>query len=415
MHLWKNLLRLCRAKLSVLVLALCLVFAASSTFAQKNEVNSANQESNGSPGVFLRMGVGARALGMGGAFTGLANDASAIYWNPAGLDRIRTLQFEFMNVDLPFDRTFNFVSSALPIKRFLTVGASWVGLRINDIEGRSSNSATPEYFFGNSQNAFFVSLGRSVGNRISVGGNVKFIRNSLDSDVATGLGFDAGLLMQLTNRVSLGALLQDIGTDYRWDSGLTEGVPMTMRLGLAFQIHEGVLLAADVNRIAGLKPTLHLGTEIRPVDMFPIRFGYNDNQITGGAGVALPISNNTLELNYGYSQDQILNSEVHRVSVVFSFATGTRSRSGLRESVATRSRSSGSRQSNGSARQEKLVQVTATVLNVRSGPGTQFLKIAQIRRDQRFELLETKGIWRRLRLDSGRTGWVHGKYVRLLR
>ena len=44
-------------------------------------------------GEFLKLGVGARALGMGGAFAGLADDASAAYWNPAGLAYLKTNQF----------------------------------------------------------------------------------------------------------------------------------------------------------------------------------------------------------------------------------------------------------------------------------------------------------------------------------
>jgi len=77
------------------------------------------QQATGAAGLFLRMGVGARALGMGGAFTAIADDPSAAYWNPSGLAQIHNFQFEFMNVNLPFDRTFNYFSATLPLKRFM--------------------------------------------------------------------------------------------------------------------------------------------------------------------------------------------------------------------------------------------------------------------------------------------------------
>lgn len=377
--------------------------------AQATRLDAANQESNGAPGVFLRMGVGTRAFGMGSAFTGLANDASAGYWNPAGLDYLSRSQFEFMNVQLPFDRTYNFVSGAVPINNVLTLGASWVGLRISGIEGRSSNSATPEYYFGNSQNAFLFSASKSLGAHLAFGGSLKIIRNTLDQDAATGLGFDAGVMLRLPHGISLGALIQDIGTDYRWQSGFTEGVPMTLRLGTALEIYDGVLIAADVSRVSGLSPTLHLGAELRPAAVLPLRVGYSDNQLTGGLGFALPISNHTLELNYGYTSDRILNADVHRVSLVF--ALGTKSRPRHEHPASYHSPKRKSRKASVRNESSNLVRVLARTLNVRSGPGTGYRKISQVKRGQRFELLDKRGVWRKIRLRNGRTGWVHGRYL----
>lgn len=378
-------------------------------------LNNANQNSNGSPGVFLRMGVGARALAMGGAFTGVANDASAIYWNPAGLSRMPSAQLEFMNVALPFDRTFNFVSAAFPIKRMFTMGVSWVGLRINDVEGRSGNSAEPEYYFGNSQNAFFVSFAKSIGSGLALGGNVKLIRNTLDNDAANGLGFDAGAMLRLSNRVSVGVLAQDIGTDYRWDSGLTEGVPISVRGGTAIEVFDRLTLAADVNKIAGLEPTFSFGSEFRPLPVLPIRFGYSAKQFSGGVGFGLPLAQNMLELNYGYSNDAILNAAVHRVSLLFTFGVKSVSRSDHRTPRTTSSRERKAETNTPVSRRIGYLEVNADVLNVRSGPGTNYLQMRQIKRGQTYELLETRGVWRRIRLSNRQSGWVHGKYMKSAR
>ena len=118
-----------------------VVFAALSligiffnnSFSQVTLDKALVQQATGAAGLFLRMGVGARALGMGGAFTGIADDPSAAYWNPAGLGQIHNFQLEFMNVNLPFDRTFNYFSAILPLKRFMTFGVSWVGFRVENL------------------------------------------------------------------------------------------------------------------------------------------------------------------------------------------------------------------------------------------------------------------------------------------
>ncbi len=404
-------------KICVINFSVALFLLSGNLLAQEENTTTTtlSQDSNGSPGVFLRMGVGARALGMGSAFTALANDASAAYWNPAGLEHVRSAQFEFMNVDLPFDRRFNYISSAIPVRGMFTLGVSWVGLRITGIEGRSGNSAQPEYFFGNSQDALFFSVGSSLNQHISFGGSVKLIRNNLDNDLATGLGFDAGMMLRVTDWLSFGALAQDIGTDYRWKSGLTEGVPLTLRLGTAVEVYEGVTVSADVNRTSGQPMTLHLGAEIRPVEMMPLRLGFNDSQITGGAGFAFPLSSHMLELNYGYASDRLLNDDIHRVSVILSLGKksmpGYRSPGNIYNATKSRKKRSPSSQISGS---KGSLAVTAKLLNVRSGPGAQYWKVGQIRKGQRFALLEKRGDWRKIRLASGRVGWVHRDYVMTL-
>lgn len=371
------------------------------------------KQATGAAGLFLRMGVGARALGMGGAFTGLADDPSASYWNPSGLGNIHNFQFEFMNVNLPFDRTLNFFSGVMPIKRFMTLGISWVGFRIEGLEARSSNSAEPDFLFNNTQNAFFFSLGTALTYNLSIGGNFKYIRNDLADFVAHGIGFDGSVLFKPLDRLSLGLLLQDIGTDYRWEGGLTEGVPMTVRLGAAWKIRDGIILAVDVNKTTEETPVFHVGGEFRPINSLPLRIGWNDQQITGGAGLVLPVSQHLLELNYGYSNDRIFNDAVHRVSLVFSLEK--KSKLGYDRPKRTPGKRYTSRSVDIVRVSRGKVAVTARALNVRTGPGTKYRKIAQVRQGQKFEAYERKGNWRKIRLNKRQMGWVHVKYIRQLK
>jgi hypothetical protein len=376
------------------------------------------QESNGDAGIFLRMGAGARPMGLGGTYVGLAEGPAASYWNPSGLGRIQNFQFEFMNTNLPFERTFNFFSGALPIRNVATLGISWIGLRVSGIESRSGPTSDPDFTFGSSQNMFAFSLGKSVASLFSIGGTVKFIKFDLGGESATGLGFDAGLLIHPFDRFGIGVMAQDIGTDYRWDGGLTEGVPSTYRLGLSFKAFEGVVLVADVNKTGDLSPRLHFGGELRPAYFLPIRIGYHDKQISGGAGFMVPLAAHSLELNYSLTNDRIFNEAIHQVSVVFSFGSHS-----ARASKPTKTRPAPrpdyntvtSPPRNTVTKAEKKTTsatVTAALLNVRSGPGTKFRKVTQIRNGQKFEVVAEAGQWVKIKVRSG-AGWVHRNYVNI--
>lgn len=375
--------------------------------------NTLAQESSGAAGTFLRMGVGARALSMGGAFAGIANDPSATFWNPAGLYHIKNYQFEFMYVNMPFDRTFNFFSGVIPVTGFMTFGVSWIGLRIENIEGRNFNSSEPEYLFSNSQNAFFLSFAKSLSSFLSFGGSVKIIQTELDNNNATGLGFDGAVLFKPFDQLSLGMVVQDFGTDLRWNAGYTEGVPLTLRFGVGWQIYGNVLIAADIQKTSKSAPEFHLGGELRLLETIPIRMGFNNQQVTGGIGLLLPLANHNLEINYGYSNDRRVNDAVHRVSLVFSF--GSNSSRVFRRANKKRPVDVWDSDNQDFDQAGLYVVVTTRVLNVRSGPGTKSAKIAKILKGQKFKAFETSGNWRRIKLKNGKMGWVHGDYVRIVR
>jgi len=363
------------------------------------------------------MGVGTRALSMGGAFVGVANDPSATFWNPAGLYQINNLQFEFMNMRMPFDRTLNFFSAVIPVRYIMTVGISWIGLSVSDIEGRTTNSTQPEYFFSNSQNGFFISFGKNVNSLISLGGSVKLIRNALDNSSGTGLGFDGALLLKPTNQVSIGMMIQDIGTDIRWNDSFTEGVPLTLKFGAAWKMLNYGLLSADIHKTLRDSPEFHFGGEVFIVDSVPIRVGFNSHQISGGVGLVFLLAEHTLKLNYGYSSDRLANDGTHRLSVILSL--GTKSWKGFRsrgdEKPVKKVEDLYKKKFEKDRKDEIHVIVKPRILNVRSGPGTNYRKITQVIKSQKFEAMERKGNWRKIRLKNGKVGWVHEDYVEVIK
>lgn len=365
------------------------------------------QESAGEAGTFLQIGVGGRVLSMGKAFVGLADGPAATYWNPAGLARIGRSQVEFMYSRMPFDRNYNFISGVFPVNGIFTVGVSWIGLRIGDIEARTANTTAPDYTFSNFNDAFAVSFGKTVTSFLSVGGTLKYVRTGLDDFSADGFGIDGAVLLQPFDRLSLGLLLQNLSTSIMWQKSYDETIPMNLRIGAAFRVAHPVLITADVGKDSQMKPTLHLGGEVRLTDSLPVRMGFNDGQMTGGIGLDLEMAQHGVEINYGFSNSNLVDEFNHTVSLIVSFGKYAYPK-------LPPSNSPGQiriDQVEKASVETPSVIVTADVLNVRSGPGTEYHKIAQIRGGEKFELIGRNSTWEKIRLEDGRDGWVHQDYV----
>src|SRR5262245_19449958 len=171
-------------------------------------------------GEFLRIGVGARALGMGSAFVGLADDGTAAYWNPAGLATLERREVTAMHAE-QFGSIvqYDFLSYVMPIgspggaKHGL--GISLVRLGVDEIpdtrglqvidqngngkfdypEDRLVVDESRFIFDSDNDVALLLSYARDLRPGFSLGGNFKIIRQWLgDSLRSTGFGLDAGAL-----------------------------------------------------------------------------------------------------------------------------------------------------------------------------------------------------------------------------
>ncbi|NLT50866.1 MAG: PorV/PorQ family protein [Ignavibacteria bacterium] len=302
-------------------------------------------------GEFMAIGVGGRALGMGGAYVAVGGDVTSGYWNPAGLARINYPQGVLMHQELYGSIVnYNYAAVAIPYNEDMTFAVSAVRLSIDGIPdtrnaGRDRETGQiidyndpawrmihPNWDldvskiteFNNTDWAFYLSFAKRHSENFYWGANVKIIRRDLAEFGATGIGFDIGAWYNPYENLFLGANIQDVTTTYvAWSTGRNELISPTAKIGAAYQTEflglnflpaldfdirfEGREYASSFN-MGAVSFDVHTGIEIDYKNVVALRAGYNDiKQITLGAGIKLP------KLNIDYSFARFNQSELERL------------------------------------------------------------------------------------------------------
>ena len=240
----------------------------------------------------FKTGVGARALAMGGAFVAVANDATAILWNPAGLAQLGDTRVTGMSTDLyGMGITHQFVGATTSMFD-LGIGLSWERASIDgqqvDIEG------VPGGAFTWTENAIIGSLAANVMDVAMAGVNVKYyMADSGLGDTASGFGFDLGLLVSLGDTFTIGMNAADLaGSKLTWDGGASDIISGLYKAGFAIALVDGqFILATDVDFVGTDLGDAHIGMEFQLIEEFALRFGvrltneFQDSVISIGGGV----------------------------------------------------------------------------------------------------------------------------------
>jgi hypothetical protein len=280
----------------------------------------ASAESDGQPGAFLRRGVGSRALAMGNAYTSVANDASALYWNPAGLPQIKRAELLGMYSVLSFDRLQMFVSFANNFSDVIALGVGWLKFGVTDIDGRDALGNATENF-EDSENSFMLSIGKRFG-VVSFGVTGKYLNHSLAGKSATGFGFDVGASVKLFNMFNLGVVAQDVAGRLKWntDSGLKEALPISIRAGASFRSgFFPIILSVDASKVGTADIVYRAGGEYRVFEFFGVSAGYDGNNVSLGGLARLPGEGLDTEVDYAATRDILQNDFVHHITLRLGF------------------------------------------------------------------------------------------------
>lgn len=235
--------------------------------------------------------VGARALGMGGAFIGVADDAEAVYWNPAGLalSHRREVTFTHTINNRDFYNYDEFLAVSLPGG---SDGAHGFGLIQESYlihpDLLQSGRRPRDKFEGG---WLTYSYATAAARPLAVGSTFRYERYSLtlgERDPISGSrwAMDLGLLFHASPRLSLGILFQDLnGSPIRWEDGVLSWVPINVRPGLAYKFSNNDVVAIDIYDLTGEtqgQRTLRAGYE-KKFAPFALRFGYYGLGVGRGA------------------------------------------------------------------------------------------------------------------------------------
>jgi hypothetical protein len=219
---------------------------------------------------------------MGGAYTSVADDGTALHWNPAGLTRVEGHRLTLSHVSWLSDAQYQYASYAVPFGRDAAVG---VALQ----QGSVSWDNTGEGSFKSGDLVGMVGYGRRVSADIGVGADLKFLSSSLGDYGASSYAVDLGVLYTVNDATRVGAAVRNLGPGVTFDSG-TDPLPATMTLGGSYLWH-GVLLSMDLEKVNDLGATTRVGAEYAPVPYLALRGGWIGGDetalsgLTGGVGV----------------------------------------------------------------------------------------------------------------------------------
>ena len=162
----------------------------------------------GLPDDVMTVGVGARAISMGGAFTAVADDATAPYYNPAGLALIKAYDVQFMYAPLLYDTTLNYIGVVLPAAPWVTFGVGAVLLGSGGFEQRDASNNV----LGTSSvydNLYLFSAGTRI-DKYYIGMTAKMINENVVGYQGSALGLDLGAMTDVYPWLRVGSTLQNI-------------------------------------------------------------------------------------------------------------------------------------------------------------------------------------------------------------
>jgi len=307
---------------------------------------------------FLNYGVGARPLALGGAYVAVADDATAPYWNPAGLALIDRPGLDFMHsYAYSGFASYDSIFGVYPWKGIGTFGGGFLRLSSPDIKitywddpGSENRRPIVDRVVNWSDNGIYLSYGRQLLDKVQVGGNFILIMQGADT-VASSLGqtFGVGVMAGPFGPVRFGLHAQNLYSNIKWskdmvvdgsDVDTSETIPINLKMGTSFLypiplLAGELLVAADCDmKFEGYETAagfsagdasfdIHGGGEFFIARTVALRVGLEKRQqdkieVGGGAGLRISPGKMEFGVDYAFQPNNELGNS-HRISASVAF------------------------------------------------------------------------------------------------
>ena len=332
---------------------LIFIFAAFSINAQVDDVSKRGTTA----AQFLKVSQGARATGMGSAFVAVADDASSMFWNVAGIARQKNNSVIFDHTQWIADLGYNFIAGTINLGDFGTIGLSFVGSNYGEMKVRTIDEPDGTgAVFGVSDVAFSLGWAINLTQEFSIGFNPKVISQSIWNTSGTSFAVDMGILYDTPlDGLTIGMSITNLGTKLQL-SGSTDVVlidqdpettgnndripgeystgawslPLTYVLGLSYKVIDSdmhkIIIDVDAKHPNDNYESLNIGGEYVFNNVIALRGGYKALFLEGseesfalGAGFRQRLLGNiAFHIDYAY-QDFGAFAAVHKISVGIDF------------------------------------------------------------------------------------------------
>lgn len=296
---------------------------------------------------FLGIPIGPRAAAMGGAFSAVADDATSIYWNPAGIAGLGKSHVIVSHSNWLVNTNFNWAGVVLTLDNANALAFSLTQLDYGeeDVTTVQAQNGTGDRWSAQDL-AVTISYARAMTDRFSIGGSFKYIQEKIYNSAASAIAFDVGLVFVTQfNELRLGMSITNFGSDMTFDGkdllqrididpkskGNNETLtaklktdawplPLFFRVGLAYDLlrqqNMKLTLAGDVLRPSDNSGVLNLGAEFGLYNLLFLRAGYQslfrdstEEGLTAGVGFKFSAgSAGQLYVDFAYADYGLLDS-----------------------------------------------------------------------------------------------------------
>ena len=253
---------------------------------------AANKNVGTSGAQFLQIGAGARPTSMGDAFVGIADDANAVYFNPAGLGFLERPELTAMHTQWFQDMNYDFGAFVYPTHHG-SFGISAATLKVEDQEKRGTDESLLGSF-ETSDSAYGLSYAKKINPRLALGGTLRMIDQEIDTASAQTWSGDIGGMMRLSHKpLTVGLAIRHLGPEVEFNEE-SDPLPLTLDAGVGYRVYkERILIGVDIKKPRDNDVQFALGGDwkipLRDDFRVNIRSGYNSaiTDADGASGFSL--------------------------------------------------------------------------------------------------------------------------------